>query len=231
METSPPPCTVEPLPLPARLEAAMPELRADASRLARRPEHEELVQELTARALRSREVTRLEEAARTVAEAHGLARVDRRARTRRARTTTRLRPVDPRRLERAAGGRRGSPHELRTAPVLANEARRRCPIGRTGRPSSNPTAPSNTRSRSKRASKKNPRRPVNSARAECPIERISQDAIRCATCRRRARAHRRSPATRLRAHVAPCGPRGRLSSRRKHRSVRRSWRTGGADRA
>lgn len=55
METSPQPSAVDPPPFAARLEAALPELRAYASRLARGAEREELVQEVAARALRSAE--------------------------------------------------------------------------------------------------------------------------------------------------------------------------------
>lgn len=55
METSPQPSALEPLPFTARLEAALPELRAYVSRLARGAEREELVQEVAARALRSAE--------------------------------------------------------------------------------------------------------------------------------------------------------------------------------
>lgn len=55
METSPQSSALDPLPFAVRLEAALPELRAFAARLARGAEREELVQEVAARALRSAE--------------------------------------------------------------------------------------------------------------------------------------------------------------------------------
>jgi RNA polymerase sigma-70 factor, ECF subfamily len=53
VETSPQPSAASPPPFAERLEAALPELRAYASRLARGADREELVQEVAARALRS----------------------------------------------------------------------------------------------------------------------------------------------------------------------------------